>query len=448
MWAEDTPQRASQSPLPSEKKYIPYSEVSEWLDSNLSQNDFSFPTMNAMSPAYSPAMGSVSPRFSQSSSPLGSCEELPNGNGSNSPNAHDLTILPYLLEVRPSRVINTISSLALSKPTVVMGCSTTIIHITVADERPSINMKSDHRTDDNLMNVSDEGRMNKGMSRRSTTSLSSAMSLSDQDQDIGGDNTDSYVESDGAMSEGLSADPTSEAVLGPTGAVAGDKHRLRKPDLPGGRNSDKSNADIESDDRDSDSGGEGESYSVTRVEDGVDGLDALKGYSARRRRKNKGASAGCLPSLSVTASQGGYMHFLSAYSCVSITNCSDCEIVVGAVSGAVVLNSCERIKLTVACKKLIVQNCLECDLSVATLSASVIAGDSRSLIFGTLRVIRTRLLPTACYPLIYYHSDILRHVSLYSTDSFFQLAPSLLHYATFLSSTVLSIAVLSLSSSS
>lgn len=387
MWAEDTPQRASQSPLPSEKKYIPYSEVSEWLDSNLSQNDFSFPTMNAMSPAYSPAMGCVSPRFSQSSSPLGSCEELPNGNGSNSPNAHDLTILPYLLEVRPSRVINTISSLAQSKPTVVMGCSTTIIHITVVDDRPSIKMKSDHRTDDNLMNVSDEGRMNKGMSRRSTTSLSSAMSLSDQDQDIGGDNTDSYVESDGAMSEGLSADPISAAVLGPTGAVVGDKHRIRKPDMTGGRSSDKSNADIESDDRDSDSGGEGEGYSVTRVEDGVDGLDALKGYSARRRRQNQGASAAYLPSLSVTASQGGYMHFLSAYSCVSITNCSDCEIVVGAVSGAVVLNSCERIKLTVACKKLIVQNCLECDLSVATLSASVIAGDSRSLIFGTLPVI-------------------------------------------------------------
>ena len=129
------------------------------------------------------------------------------------------------------------------------------------------------------------------------------------------------------------------------------------------------------------------SYSVTRIEDGVDGLDALKGYSARRRRKKRGASAACLPSLSITASQGGYMHFLSAYSCVSITNCSDCEIVVGAVSGAVVLNGCERIKLTVACKKLIVQNSLECDLSVATLSASVIAGDSRSLIFGTLYTI-------------------------------------------------------------
>ena len=388
MWADDASHRGSLSVLPNEKKYIPYSELSEWLDSNLSQNDFSFPTLNAMSPAFSPAMGCVSPRFSQNSSPLGSCEELPNGNGSNSPNSHDLTIVPYMLEVRPSRVTNTVSSLTQLKPTVVMGCSTTIIHITVADERPSVKTKSDHRTDDNLMNVSDEGRMNKGMSRRSTTSLSSAMSLSDQDQDIGGENTDSYVESDGAMSEGLSAD-------GPAGFATGERNRRRKPDIPDGRNSDKSNADIESDDRDSDSGGEGESYSVTRIEDGVDGLDGLKGYSARKRRKNRGAGVGCLPSLSITASQGGYMHFLSVYSCVSITNCSDCEIVIGAVSGAVVLNSCERIKLTVACKKLIVQNSLECDLSVATLSASVIAGDSRSLIFGTIPVIMIRSL-SAC----------------------------------------------------
>ena len=381
MWAEDAAShRNSQSVVPNDKKYIPYSELSEWLDSNLSQNDFSFPTINAMSPAFSPAMGCVSPRFSQSSSPLGSCEELPNGNGSNSPNSHDLTIVPYMLEVRPSRLTSTVSSLAQSKPTVVMGCSTTIIHITVADERSSTKAKSDYRTDDNLMNVSEEGRMNKGMSRRSATSLSSAMSLSDQDQDLGGENTDSYVESDGAMSEGLSAD-------GPTGASTGERNRLRKPDIPDGRNSDKSNASNESDDRDSDSGGDGESHSVTRIEEGVDGLDALKGYSARRRRKNRGVAAGSLPSLSITASQGGYMHFLSSYSCASITNCSDCEIVIGAVSGAVVLNSCERIKLTVACKKLIVQNSLECDLSIATLSASVIAGDSRSLIFGTLRII-------------------------------------------------------------
>ena len=104
-----------------------------------------------------------------------------------------------------------------------------------------------------------------------------------------------------------------------------------------------------------------------------------------RRRKNRnvkpGGEAG-LPHLSISASQGVHMYFLSPYSCVSITNCSDCEIIIGAVKGAVILHGCERIKLTVACRKLVIQNSLECEICLATLTASVISGDSRSLSFG------------------------------------------------------------------
>jgi hypothetical protein len=58
----------------------------------------------------------------------------------------------------------------------------------------------------------------------------------------------------------------------------------------------------------------------------------------------------------------------------------------GAVRGAVIIQGCERIVLTVACSKLVIQNSLECEINLASLTASVISGDSRSLTFGKSRV--------------------------------------------------------------
>jgi Tubulin binding cofactor C len=361
---------------PEKAKYIAYSELSEWLDTNMSLNEVLYPSFSILSPVFTPGIG-ASPKFSQSNSPLASCDDQ--SNGSNSPLGHDTIVFPPC-EIRPTRIISTISSLSKSKPTVINNCATTVIHVSVEDERTAARGPH-HRPEDHFMCVSgEEGRMSK--SRKSTTSLSSAMSVSDQDLDPGGENTDSFVESDGAMSEGVSMEvPHSE---GPgTGGQGSDPYSARskgkRPDLPGGRGA-KSDPDTE-EDGDSDSGAD--ECASSRHEEGAENLDALKGYSARRRRRRREGAAS-LPHLSINTSQGGHMHFLSAYSCVSISNCSDCEIVIGAVSGAVVVHGCERIKLTVACRKLIVQNSLECDLHVAALSASVIAGDSRSLIFGML----------------------------------------------------------------
>jgi hypothetical protein len=56
--------------------------------------------------------------------------------------------------------------------------------------------------------------------------------------------------------------------------------------------------------------------------------------------------------------------------------------VIGAVAGVVVVSGCERLRLSVACRKLVAHNCLECEFSVATLSPSIISGDTRSLVFG------------------------------------------------------------------
>jgi hypothetical protein len=349
---------------PEKAKYIAFSELSEWLDTNMSLNEVLYPSFSILSPVFTPGIG-ASPKFSQSNSPLASCDDQ--SNGSNSPLGHDTIVFPPC-EIRPTRIISTMSSLSKSKPTVINNCATTIMHVSVEDERTAA--RGHHRPEDHFMCVSgEEGRMSK--SRKSTTSLSSAMSVSDQDQDPGGENTDSFAESDGAMSEGVSMEvPHAE------GSGTGGQSKGKRPDLPGGRGA-RSDPDTE-EDGDSDSGAE---ECASRHEEGAENLDALKGYSARRRRRRREGGAS-LPHLSINTSQGGHMHFLSAYSCVSISNCSDCEIVIGAVSGAVVVHGCERIKLTVACRKLIVQNSLECDLHVATLSASVIAGDSRSLIFG------------------------------------------------------------------
>ena len=368
-------------------KYVPYSELSEWLDSNMSLNESVHPSYSILSPVFSPGMGLMSPKLS----PLASYEDT----GTNSPSGHGDTIVFPTCEVKPYRIFNSLCSLSKAKPTVINGCTTTIMHVTTNSEKK--NVKNSSKCDDNQSskNQNDDIRMNKGQSRKSISSLSTAMLVSDQYTDQTGDNVDSMAESDGAMSEGISMDVpnSSDGIAAGSGSGSGsdslDPFNSKgssvkgRADIPGGRSRGRSDATSDAnDDEDSESGGE--DFLSSRLEEGVDELDALKGYSVRRRRRRRreGGSIACLPPLNISTSQGAHMLFLSAYSCASITNCSDCEIVIGAVSGAVVLHGCERIKITVACRKLIVHNCLECEIYLATLSPSVIAGDSRSLTFG------------------------------------------------------------------
>lgn len=88
------------------------------------------------------------------------------------------------------------------------------------------------------------------------------------------------------------------------------------------------------------------------------------------------------PVLTVSQCSGSTMYLLMPYSSASINSCSDSEIVVGAVAGAVIVSGCERVRISVACRKLVIHNCLDCIFNVATLSTSTISGDSRSLVFG------------------------------------------------------------------
>jgi hypothetical protein len=89
-----------------------------------------------------------------------------------------------------------------------------------------------------------------------------------------------------------------------------------------------------------------------------------------------------LPQLYVSYSRGARLYMISPYYSASITGCVDSQIVVGSVFGSVIVNGCERVKITVACRKLIVINCLECEFNIASLGCSIIMGDSRNLTFG------------------------------------------------------------------
>lgn len=89
-----------------------------------------------------------------------------------------------------------------------------------------------------------------------------------------------------------------------------------------------------------------------------------------------------LPTLSVASCVKSTIYTLSPYSAGTISSCRETEIIVGAVSGVVVMIGCEKVKLSVVCRKLIIYNCVECEIYIANLSPTVIIGDSRSLSFG------------------------------------------------------------------
>jgi hypothetical protein len=89
-----------------------------------------------------------------------------------------------------------------------------------------------------------------------------------------------------------------------------------------------------------------------------------------------------LPQLFVSYCSKASLYLVSPYYSACITGCVDSNIVVGAVYGAVIVNGCERIRLTVACRKLIVINCVDCEINLATLSTTLVLGDSRNLTLG------------------------------------------------------------------
>lgn len=89
-----------------------------------------------------------------------------------------------------------------------------------------------------------------------------------------------------------------------------------------------------------------------------------------------------LPQLFINYCNRSKIYMISPYYSATVTGCADCDILIGAVYGAVIVNGCERVRLTVACRRLIVINCLECDFQIATTSPTVVIGDCRNISMG------------------------------------------------------------------
>ena len=89
-----------------------------------------------------------------------------------------------------------------------------------------------------------------------------------------------------------------------------------------------------------------------------------------------------LPQLTISAAAGTSLYLLSPYQHGSVVACHDCEVIVGAVAGALIVANCERVRLTVSCRKLIVHNCVDCEFYIASASPSIVSGDSRHLSFA------------------------------------------------------------------
>ena len=89
-----------------------------------------------------------------------------------------------------------------------------------------------------------------------------------------------------------------------------------------------------------------------------------------------------LPHLTLKACTGTSLYLLAPYQHGTVIACADCEVIIGAVAGALIISNCERVSVTVACRKLVVHNCVDCVFHVACTVPSVISGDSKHLCFG------------------------------------------------------------------
>jgi len=89
-----------------------------------------------------------------------------------------------------------------------------------------------------------------------------------------------------------------------------------------------------------------------------------------------------LPPLYLNFCTEARLYLISPYHSASIRNCADCDIVIGAVHGAVIVSHCESVRITVACRKLLIMDCTNCAFNIATLSTTVVSGDTRNVLIG------------------------------------------------------------------
>lgn len=241
----------------------------------------------------------------------------------------------------PHRVSTPIFSLSRFSPTVINNCSTTIIHnVTTGPSRAaSFRHRSMRQYDNERMDV-------QTVNSESTMRINRLASVS---HDFAETDLDAIVQELGIPENVMDQDLTSPM---------GSPWKMRTDD----------NSDDDT-----------ESTSTHHRRTGSGGSAALSRSQFLLAGQRPELT---LPQLYINYSRGAHLYMVSPYYSASITGCVDSQIIIGGVYGSLIVNGCERVKITAACRKLVVINCLECEFNIATLSCSIVMGDSRNLSFG------------------------------------------------------------------
>lgn len=99
-------------------------------------------------------------------------------------------------------------------------------------------------------------------------------------------------------------------------------------------------------------------------------------------RESASASTVCGDDLQLLSCHESYIYVLTSLRHATISGCTDCHIMLGAVSGGVTVSGCERCSITLASRSLTVANCSDTSLYVLCNTPPLIVGDSRGVEFA------------------------------------------------------------------
>jgi hypothetical protein len=249
----------------------------------------------------------------------------------------------------PRLVVVPISSLARSKPSVISGCSTTIVHIVMSGlprQRRASKLSS-----------------NKGADNMGLPEDISRMSISSESSSKRSGNEGLVSEVEGRVNKGGGSEADEDITI-----------TVRSRKLPNLVSSSAMQPNRAND----------SSLNSSGVMSETENTATIKSDAEREKERELLLSGKLqdLPQLSVNASGNASMYLLSAYSTANLSYCTDGEVVIGAVAGTVVVSSCTNMSITVACRKLLVISCVNCIFNVATLSPSIISGEAKNITFG------------------------------------------------------------------
>lgn len=288
---------------------ISFSELSAWINVHMSMNDMLYPV--SVSPSYGAIPCSPTAREMIHISAM---------------NATDADSSKAQVQ-QPSRTINTVPSLSRSKPTIINGCSTTVVHVIGG----ALTAKNSFRKYKSMSFDKSESNNHSSHDLRPTASFK--VDKSERE----------HVFSD--------SDSDKTSPLG--------QSRPRQ-------------LSTQSDTSFEDAGMTDEAF-----RNGEDFETLMRSNTSYLTRPEL-----MLPPLYLNLCTKAKLYLISPYHSATITGCSDCEIVIGAVFGAVIMSNCERVQITCACRKLLVLNSTDCAVNVATLTTTIISGDCRGVVIG------------------------------------------------------------------